>query len=110
MKKLLLIVLLVAGVVSVYFYNEKYNSKKIRAEIKEIQGSINYCSVDNDCVVLRGGSLCGYTFGNKNTSSSTIDRLDNLINKYRDLTNIAVDCALAPEELSCINNKCVIKK
>jgi hypothetical protein len=87
------------------------DSVNLITEIKNLIKDMNYCEQDSDCGFLREKISLGCPFGcfnlvNKNADASQIISLGT---KYFEQNNptCLYSCTLEPEEIRCLNNKCI---
>lgn len=85
--------------------------KELENEIDSLIEEANFCTNDNDCIVVQNG-ICPfecYNLSNKNISRSEI--IDKIANYIFSCKLCSYTCSTPPanSSLECINNKCIEK-
>ena len=113
MKKyyfLLILLIFITGCISyVEDGNNLTSSEKFKLQIDEKIDKLNYCNVDEDCVINQFG--CPFECNSQINKNSDLNEVNGLITLYNGMNKgeVCMYQCVQPEQSKCVQSKCVTK-
>ncbi len=106
MKKYYLLLILVIFITSCTVNND--GNENLKNQINEKINALNYCNVDEDCVINQFG--CPFECNSPINKNADLNEVNGLITIYNGMNREACmyQC-VQPEPLKCVQSKCVVK-